>query len=427
MNIKVDSKKVTRGDTFIAIGNGHNYIEEAIKNGASKVIVEHGIYDVETIIVEDTHKYLVDYLYDNYYETISKVKLIGVTGTNGKTTTCYLIYQALNKLGIKCAYIGTIGFYINDEIRPLRNTTPDIYEIYDMLLECVNNDIFYVSMECSSQGLDMNRLERLKFEYGIYTNLTSEHLDYHKTMDNYALAKLKLFKNCNKRIINIDDSYSKIFLTNDCITYSLSGNYKIDMKGTTFNYKDKIYHTNLIGVHNIYNLLSVLCLLDDLHLDCKVIENLSCPVGRMDVVKYKDNLIIIDYAHTPDAVSNILNSVKELNPNNIITILGCGGNRDKYKRPIMGSIAVSNSSYTIITSDNPRDEDPSIIANDMIQTLDKKTYEILLNREKAIIKGIQMLKNSDILLVLGKGHETYQTINGIRYDFDDKKIVLDNI
>ena len=434
MNIKDDSRKVNKGDIFVAlkkVNDGHEYVLEAIKNGASKVVVEDGDYEAETIKVKDTHEYLVNYLYDNYYDKIKKLKLIGMTGTNGKTTTCFLIYQALNKLGIKCAYIGTIGFYLDKKIKLLNNTTPDILEIYELLLECVDNDCEYVVMECSSQALDMHRLDKLEFKYGIFSNLTMDHLDYHKTLENYIKAKQKLFDKVTiKTLVNSDDKYKNYFIRDNTITYGLNGDYKlsdINLKERTFKVNNITYKTKLIGKHNIYNLLVVIALLSELKLNTKVIEELTCPPGRMDIVNYKDNMIVIDYAHTPDAVSKILDSVKELEFNKIITIIGCGGDRDSFKRPIMSKIACDNSDYVIFTNDNPRYENPNNIISDMLHNLDKFNYEIILNREKAIIKGIQMLKKNDILLVLGKGHENYQIINGVKHHFDDKEIVLKNI
>lgn len=434
MNIKDDSRKVNKGDIFVALKkfhDGHEYVLEAIKNGASKVVVEEGDYEVETIKVKNTHEYLVNYLYDNYYDKIKKLKLIGMTGTNGKTTTCFLIYQALNKLGIKCAYIGTIGFYLNKKIKVLNNTTPDILEIYELLLECVDNDCEYVVMECSSHALDMHRLYGLQFQYGIFSNLTQDHLDYHKTLENYIKAKQKLFDQVTiKTLVNSDDKYKDYFIRDNTITYGLNGDYKlsdINLKERTFKVNNITYKTKLIGKHNIYNLLVVIALLSELKLNTKVIEELTCPPGRMDIVNYKDNMIVIDYAHTPDAVSKILDSVKELEFNKIITIIGCGGDRDSFKRPIMSKIACDNSDYVIFTNDNPRYENPNNIISDMLHNLDKFNYEIILNREKAIIKGIQMLEKNDILLVLGKGHENYQIINGIKHHFDDKEIVLKNI
>lgn len=437
LNIKDDSRKIKKGDTFIALkkeNDGHDYILDAINNGATKIIAEHGNYEVETMIVSDTHKYLVDYLYENYYDKIKKLKLIGMTGTNGKTTTCFLIYQALNKLNIKCAYIGTIGFYLDKKVRNLNNTTPDILEIYELLLECLENGVEYVVMECSSQALAMHRLDRLKFNYGIFSNITEDHLDYHKTMDDYVKAKQILFSNVTfKTFVNYDDPYKEYFMRENSVTYGLNGgdyhlkDYEITLNGSTFKVNGISYKTKLIGKHNLYNVLVVISFLSELNLDSQIVSELTCPPGRMDMISKDGNLVIVDYAHTPDAVEKIIDTVRELNPNKIITIIGCGGDRDSFKRPIMSHLACTGSDYVIFTNDNPRGENPNNIISDMLHNLDKYNYEIILNRKKAIIKGIQMLDKNDILLLLGKGHENYQIIDGVKYDFDDRKIVLENI
>jgi len=438
LNIKIDSRKVVRGDTFIAIreinGDGHKYVEDAIKNGAITVIVEEGEYSVNTIIVNDTKKYLEEYLENNYYDKIKKLKLIGMTGTNGKTTTCYLIYQALNKLGIKCAYIGTLGFY-TDEEKQLSNTTPNLYEIYNMLLECATKDYEYVVMEVSSQGLSMGRVNTLLFDYVIFSNLTQDHLDYHKTMDNYAIEKQKLFNMTRDAIaiINNDDKYKDYFLLdNKNITYGkTNSDYNINnidttLDGTNFKLNDDEYFTNLIGEYNIYNLSIVIILLKCLNIKgiYNIIKELTPPKGRMDIVKYNGNNIIIDYAHTPDAVEKIIKEVSKIKHNRVITIVGCGGNRDKTKRPVMGLIATQTSDYVIFTSDNPRYEKPKKILKDITCKLDNKNYKIIINRKKAIKRGIQILKKNDILLLLGKGHEEYQIIGSKKYPFSDKNIVL---
>ena len=231
MNIKIDSRCVKEGDTFIAIrginDDGHKYVIDAINNGATTVIVEEGEYSVNTIVVKDTKKYLEEYLENNYYDKIKKLKLIGMTGTNGKTTTCYLIYQALNKVGIKCAYIGTLGFY-TEEQRILSNTTPNLYEMYNMLLECIDKGYEYVVMEVSSQGISMGRVNTLIFDYVIFSNLTQDHLDYHGTMQSYVLEKQKLFIMTNESIaiINNDDEYKDYFLLdNKNITYGKTNRY----------------------------------------------------------------------------------------------------------------------------------------------------------------------------------------------------------
>lgn len=438
MNIKIDSRKVNPGDTFIALrginNDGHKYVLDAIKRGANTVIVEDGEYSVNTIKVTDTNRYLEEYLENNYYDDIKNIKLIGITGTNGKTTTCYLIYQALNKIGIKCAYIGTLGFFINNIETPLNNTTPNLYEIYDMLLKCVQNNIEYVVMEVSSQGLSMGRVNTLIFDYVIFSNLTQDHLDYHKNMENYVLEKQKLFKMTNNSyaLINIDDKYSNYFiLDNKNITYGKNSNdYKIsnikcDINGSSFKINDEEYYTKLIGEYNIYNITIVIILLKLLNVNNikEIVKELNSPSGRMDIIKYNDNTIIVDYAHTPDAVEKIITNVSKLKHNRIITIIGCGGNRDKKKRPIMGDIATKYSDYVLFTSDNPRYENPRKILKNITCKLDKKNYKTIVNRKKAIKKGIQLLKKDDILLLLGKGHESYQIIKGKKKDFNDKEIV----
>lgn len=441
--IKCDSRKVNKGDIFIALrginSDGHDYIEEAIKNGATKIIAEHGNYEVETIIVENTREYLNKYLYDNYYSEIKDLKIIGITGTNGKTTTCYLLYQALNMLNIKCAYIGTLGFYNLEYQCELNNTTPDILDLYEMLLYCSKNNYQYVAMEVSSQGLAYNRLANILFDYAIFTNLTEDHLDYHQNMDNYIKAKQKLFnqlKTNSITIINSDDMYHEYFKQENSLTYGfknsdhLINNYQESLLGSSFTLNNQEYQTKLIGKHNIYNLSIVIIILETMKFNYETIYNVILKLehakGRMDAIKYKDNLIIIDYAHTPDAVEKIINCVRNLGKK-IITIIGCGGNRDKQKRPIMGKIATKLSDYVIFTSDNPRNEDPHSIIQDIIQKLDTNNYEIEENREKAIKKGIQKLKNNDILLLLGKGHENYQIINDKKYPFSDMEMVLKNI
>ena len=450
MNIKTDSRKVKKGDTFVALktlnNDGHEYVEEAILNGAETVVVEHGLYSVNTLVVNDTKTYLIHILKERYYDQIKHLKLIGMTGTNGKTTTCYLIYEALCKLNKKVAYIGTIGFYANgDKIKELNNTTPEINEMYEMLLYCTENNIEYVVMEVSSHALSMRRVEGLEFDYAIFSNLTKDHLDYHLDMKSYALAKQKLFsmlKENGKAIVNIDDDYKNYFLLkeNNNITYGFLESdyqiidYNIHTSGSNFKIKVKQeieLESPLLGKHNVYNILVMTIVLLNEGFMVEQVKSLmlelKAPTGRMDTIIYDTNRIIIDYAHTPDAVKNVINAVKELNPNHIYTIIGCGGNRDKTKRPEMAKIATDLSDYAIFTSDNPRLEDPNDIIDDMIKNLQNTNYETIVNRKNAIIKGIQKLENNDILLVLGKGHETYQIIGKEKLEFDDKQIILEII
>ena len=449
MNIKYNSKKIQKGNTFIALktnNDGHKYINDAIKNGATKIVAEYGSYPVETLLVDNTKEYLVKYLYENYYQEIKDLKLIGITGTNGKTTTCMLLHNMLNMLGRKTAYIGTNGFYINKFIKELPNTTPEILDIYELLIEAKKEGCEFVCIEASSHGLAQNRLENLKFDYAIFTNLTHEHLDYHKTMKNYALAKQKLFtmlRNNKYAIINNDDNYKNYFILkeNNNITYSFTKgdyyikDYQITSSHSTFKVinknKEYTFTTKLLGKHNIYNSLASIIVLNKIGYSFEEINNVltivSGPKGRMENISYNNNNIIIDYAHTPDGIANVLNTAKELHPNKIITIVGCGGGTgsDRTKRSEMGNLVLSLSDKTIFTNDNPRDEDPNQIINDLLKEKINNNYIIELDRKKAINKGINMLTNNDILLILGKGHENYQIIGNNKTHFNDKETVLE--
>lgn len=431
MNIKDNSKKVNEGDIFIALDNGDKYIEEAISNGASTIICNKGDYSVKTIRVKDTRKYLIEYLNNNYYKEIEDINIIGITGTNGKTTTSYLIYQALNILGSKCAYIGTIGFYIDDKICDLNNTTPDLIDLYEMILEAKRKGCKNIVMEVSSHALSLGRVDALRFNFALFTNLTCEHLNYHKTMKEYFKAKkklLKLMKKDGKIIINNDDNYMKKIKYN-AIKVGIKGDYIIgDYKYTNktkFYLNNKRYEMNLLGIYNIYNMAFCIVVLENMGYTKlnRVIKKLDAPSGRMEIIEAEGKKAIVDYAHTPDAVEKILNAVKEFAKNKIYVIIGCGGNRDKSKRPIMADIACSLADYVIFTSDNPRFEEPIDIINDMIKNLDKTNYQVIVNREIAIEKGIQLINNNDILIVLGKGHEKYQIIKDNKVYFDDVEII----
>lgn len=446
IKIKTDSRKVVDGDTFVALpgisSDGHNYIETAIENGATKIIAQHGEYKVPTVIVPDTRVYLNDLLKQEYGYVINDMKIIGITGTNGKTTSCFLTYQILNKLGIKCAYIGTIGFYLKDKVRNLPNTSVDIADLYGLLVEAYENDYKYVCLEVSSQGLSMDRFKTISFDIAAFTNLTQDHLDYHKTMNNYCLAKQQLFKQLKKdgkAIINADDKYKDYYLLkdNNNITFGLNGDYKIDdLKFTNkysmldYSYQNKNYQikTNLIGEYNIYNLLTAIVICHELGLDLNkinsVLDNLNMPSGRMERIDYNNNLIIVDYAHTPDAISNIIKTIKPICKGNLYVTFGCTGSRDKTKRPIMTNIVLENVTKAIITIDDPHDEDPSDIVKDMLNGITFNNYEVCLDRKKAIHKGINLLKDNDILLILGKGHEEFIIFKDKKIPFNDKKEVL---
>ena len=445
--IQVDSRKVKKGDTFVAIKglyvDGHDYIEKAILAGAREVIAEYGEYSVPTILVKDTREYLAKYLKEQYNEQLSKIKFIGITGTNGKTTSCYLIYQALTKLGVKTAYIGTIGFYVDGKVKDLDNTTPDLIDLYEMFDYCIKNEVKVIAMEISSHALSLGRVMGIEFDYAAFTNLTQDHLDFHKSLENYEQAKLILFKNLRNdkvAVINSDDKYYKDFCLkeNNNILYGLNdlADYKItkyslhiDSVEFSFKYKNKEYDVklNIPGKYNIYNYMNLLIILNKMGYSLEKIINLSstlkAPSGRFETLRYKDSVIIIDYAHTPDAVLNILDNVLEYKKGKVITIIGCGGDRDKTKRPIMGEIATSKSDFVIFTDDNPRTEDNHLIMNDIISGVKKDNYMIKYDRKEAIFEGLKKLEKNDILLILGKGHEDYQVINHDKIHFSDLETV----
>lgn len=448
INIKSDSRKVKPGDTFIALrglsSDGHDYIEQAIKNGAAKIIAEEGNYSVPTEIVPDTREYLENYLSENYGHILDKMNLIGVTGTNGKTTTCFLLYQALNLSGSKTAYMGTIGFYIDQKICNLSNTTPDITEIYEMIVTAYEQGCKNMVLEVSSQGIAYRRVAGIKFDYAVFTNLTKDHLDYHQTMENYALAKQQLFKALKpngKAIINIDDQYKNYFLleNNHNITYGFNeSDYQIidhclDGEITTFKYKHqgeiKTLNSKLIGKYNVYNLMAATAVLTEMGFDddklVKIIPELKAPSGRLDSIRYKINNIIIDYAHTPDAIENVINTVREVTKGNIYVVFGCTGDRDRTKRPIMLDIVTEKCKYAIVTNDDPHTEDPNQIVADMTRGITRDNYEVILDRKAAIIKGINLLNENDTLLILGKGHEEYMIIGKEKIPFNDRKVVME--
>ncbi|MDD3453800.1 MAG: UDP-N-acetylmuramoyl-L-alanyl-D-glutamate--2,6-diaminopimelate ligase [Bacilli bacterium] len=446
LDIQSDSRKIKKGDTFIAvkceINDGHQYIDKAIENGASKIIAERGNYSVDTLIVEDTREYLNNYLKENYNKYLDEMTIIGITGTNGKTTTAYILYQALNQLGTKACYIGTMGFYLDKKVMSLPNTSVDICDTYDLIMKAYDAGYRTIIMEVSSHALANGRLQTMNFDYAVFTNLTQDHLDHHKTMENYALAKQILFKKLKKNgkaLINFDDSYKNTFMLkeNKNITFGLNGgdynvkNLIMDSKRSNFDYihnKEAINITSkLIGRYNIYNIIGALTILFEMGYDAKkiaeVIKDVKTPDGRMDTIECKNNMIIIDYAHTPDGLENFISTVKEFTKGNIYIVFGCTGDRDRSKRPLMTNIVGKYAKKFIITNDDPHFEDPNQIVEDMLKDNQYQNYEICLDRKEAIIKGIELLQENDALLILGKGHEEVMIIGKDRIPFNDKKTV----
>lgn len=442
---ETNSKLVKPGQVFVAISghtvDGHDYIEEAIKNGASKVIGEKDLkLDILYEKVNNTSEYLKNALVNEYSKEVNQLKIIGVTGTNGKTTSCYLTYQILLKLGVNAAYLGTIGYYSKNKHIELNNTTPDILTLYKIFLEALDEKIEYLVMEVSSHALSFERIAGLKFICAAFTNLTEDHLDYHKTMDAYLNEKLKIINYLDDNayiLLNSDDvSSAKFMIHKNYKTFGLDGNYKIlnyeilpDHTNLEFSYDNKTYQvtTNLTSKFNIYNYLTSLSILNTIGFKIESIiditKDIYPPKGRCETYKVGKGYAVVDYAHTPDAVEKVIEAYTELKKNRIITIIGCGGDRDPIKRPIMGNIATKLSDYVIFTNDNPRTEDPKKIMNDIIKDNHSTNYEVIYNRKEAIIKGIEMMNNDDILLVLGKGHEDYQIIGHDKIHFDDAEII----
>lgn len=447
-DLEFDSRKIKQGDVFIAlegsIVDGHTFISKAIENGAKTILVEKDVDKVEGInyFLVDGLREKMGIIASNFYGyPQNQLKIVGVTGTNGKTTTTYILESILGEKNV--ARIGTVEYKIGDEIIPAPNTTPSSLEIIKICKKALEKNIKYLIMEVSSHGLDIGRVNMLRFEAGIFTNLTLDHLDYHKTMENYYLAKRKLFdlvKDKKNSIINIDDEYGKRYLeyTNG-ISYGIGqGNIQGEIKQitregqeVTIKIFEKEYKINLrlLGRYNLSNLLGAIGAVKTLGLsDEEIISKIPLihgAPGRFEPVKIdRDFTVIVDYAHTGDALENILKSINEFKTNRVITVFGCGGDRDKTKRPIMGGIAEKYSDIVIVTSDNPRTEDPEEIIKDIVVGLTKENHIIEIHREKAIEKAISLAEKNDIILIAGKGHENYQVIGREKIHFDDKEEVI---
>lgn len=442
--ITCNSNEIKKGYLFIAIkGNihdGNDYIEEAFNKKASYVISDSvsgdGVLKIENI--KDIKASLFYHFY-NYPQ--NKLKIIGVTGTNGKTSVAYILYNLLNKLGSKTMYIGTLGVYDNDYYRETNNTTPDCDILAGEFYKAVKRKTKYVVMEVSSHALSFNRVKHIDFKGAIYTNLTHEHLDYHLTMENYLLAKQKLFNDLKEdsfAIINYDDKYHydiEKFTKGKIVHYGLEknenriSNISRGLEGVIFNlgnYQD--ITSKLLGVINVYNLSAAFLCAKELGYDevliKEKIKEIDTINGRLEKI-YNDNYgVILDYAHTPDAMEKVLVEIKPLVSNRLIVLFGCGGNRDTTKRPLMGEIASSYADVVYITSDNPRNEKPLMIIKDILKGC-KNENKIVIeqDRELAIKKALLEIENGDILMVLGRGHEQYQIINNEYIKFSDKEMI----
>ena len=441
--LRVNSKKVKPGDTFLALQgpytDGHDYIGEAIDKGAACIIATHGEYPVKTIITEDTRTYLSNYLKELNLEKLEKIKLIAVTGTYGKTVTSDLLYQLLNSLNIKTAYIGTNGFYLDGKIKKTSSTTPDIYEIYELIGEAVDSECEIVIIETSSNAIAQRHIEGLRFDAAIFTNFTpNKYVDKNKYL-NDKIEPFKMLKKNGYAIINKSDPYYEYFVLpqNTNIFYGPNDtNYPINIINANYEYTEFTVASNLIkipliGKFNVYNYVPAYIIAKILNIDDETILSSTLSLhpadGRFDTIKYKNNLIIIDYAHDLDGIKNIIKKTKEISKGKIITIIGSGGERRQDQRPAIGKLVTDSSDYAIFTTDNPRHENEEEIIDSMIANITKENFQTITSRKEAIKKGISMLENEDILLILGKGHEDSQIIGSDEFPFKDRDEVLKNI
>jgi UDP-N-acetylmuramoyl-L-alanyl-D-glutamate--2,6-diaminopimelate ligase len=454
-DLQIDSRKVKAGSCFIAIkGNtidGHTHIDNAISKGATVIICEQfpaSINEhVHYIQIEDTTKD-TGTIAANFYDNPSqKLKLVGVTGTNGKTTVATLLYKLFTSLGFSCGLISTVNNIVNDTIIPSTHTTPDPISLNELLSKMVDSKCSYAFMEVSSHAVHQHRISGLVFEGGLFTNITHDHLDYHKTFDEYIRVKKSFFDHLPSKafaITNADDKRGMVMLQNTkAKKYAYSLRTLADFKGKILEnsltglqmtINDIEVHFKLIGTFNAYNLLAVFgaatCLGQDKHDVLQYLSNLSGAEGRFEyIVSKRESIIgIIDYAHTPDALLNVLATIKNLRQGNeqIITVVGCGGDRDKTKRPLMAEVCCEHSDKIIFTADNPRSEDPLEIIKDMeagVNVTCKRKYLSIPNRKEAIKTAVSLAQKEDIILVAGKGHEKYQDIKGVKHPFDDKAIL----
>ena len=454
--IEFDSRKIVQDDVFVAIrgavSDGHAFISKAISLGAIAIVcdalpevLEAGITYVQ---VKDTNKAMA-YMAANYFEDPSKyLKLVGITGTNGKTTIASLLYQLFKKAGHKVGLISTVKIMVDTVEYKATHTTPDSITINHFLNEMKLAGVEYCFMEVSSHGIHQKRTDALHFVGGIFTNLSHDHLDYHATFAEYRDVKKSFFDNLPATafsITNADDKNGAVMVQNTVSkkrTYALKSfaDYRAQilenqLSGLLLKINDNEVWVKLIGTFNAYNLLAIYGAAVELGMDSlealRLLSELESVSGRFQFIVSKDKITaIVDYAHTPDALENVLKTINAIRTQNeqLITVVGCGGNRDKTKRPIMGGIATDLSTKAIFTTDNPRDEVPEVILKEMEEGVAPQNFKKLLtivDRLQAIKTACQLAQPNDIILIAGKGHETYQEVHGVRHDFDDLKIVTD--
>lgn len=451
-----DSRKVIENSLYIAIkgtlSDGHQYISSAIEKGAQAIVCEvlpeqkeEGI----TYIKVENSSEVLGLLASNFYGNPSKdLILIGVTGTNGKTSVSTLLFDVFQKMGYLSALISTVEYRIGNEVFPSTHTTPDIVTLNKILAKAVEQGCQYAFMEVSSHGIHQGRINGLNFRIAGFTNITHDHLDYHKTFLDYLNTKKRFFDELPQTavaITNVDDKNGLVMLQNTKAkkkTYALKtlADYQgklleADFNGMLLNFNGKEFWTTLTGKFNVYNLLLVFAIVRELGFEeneiLTTISQLKRVNGRFETLKSEGGIVfVVDYAHTPDALENILDSINDIRTKKerLITVFGCGGNRDKEKRPEMGKVATRKSTLAIITSDNPRTEDPMQIIKEIeagVEPQNFSKYTTIPDRKEAIKMAIKFAEPKDVILVAGKGHETYQEINGVRHHFDDKEVILE--
>jgi UDP-N-acetylmuramoyl-L-alanyl-D-glutamate--2,6-diaminopimelate ligase len=452
--IHFDSRKIKEKDVFVAIrgvvSDGHEFIATAISNGALAIVCDTFpdtiVVGVTYIQVKDTNKALA-FMAANFYDSpSSKLKLVGITGTNGKTTVASLLYQLFKRAGYKVGLLSTVKILVDEVEYKATHTTPDSLTINYYLNEMIANGVEYCFMEVSSHGVHQKRTEALHFSGGVFTNLSHDHLDYHPTFSEYRDVKKSFFDHLPKTafsLSNIDDKNGQIMLQNTQarkLTYALKSfaNYKAQilenqLSGLLLKINENEVWVRLIGTFNAYNLLAIYGTAVELGLEpfetLRYLSELESVSGRFQfIISNAKITAIVDYAHTPDALENVLKTINDIRTKNeqLITVIGCGGDRDKTKRPIMADIASTLSDKAIITSDNPRTENPETIIAEMEEGVAPQNYKktiAIVDRKQAIKTACQLAQPNDIILIAGKGHETYQEIQGVRHDFDDMKIV----
>lgn len=448
--ITCDSRHVTKGCVFVCINgaavDGHKFASSAYENGAAVIVCEKDVGLPNQIFVEDSRREFAELCAGWFGHPAEKLKIIGVTGTNGKTSVSYMLKAILERCGKKVGLVGTIQNMICDETLPSKNTTPSAYELQSMFSLMVAAGCEYCVMEVSSHALDQDRIYGINFEAAMFTNLTQDHLDYHITMDNYLKAKKKLFYRCKTAVMNSDDRYfGEMSDSLPCrvVTYSIKGNAdavaeNIVLKpdGTEFDYNSAAgkcrIKTAVGGKFTPYNAMCAAACAEQLGMPLEKIAEafaaMSGVKGRAEVVPTgRDFTVIIDYAHTPDGLENILKTFAECEKNRLIVLFGCGGDRDRTKRPKMGAIAAENADYVIVTSDNPRTEKPMSIINDILEGMKncRVPYEVIENRTEAIKKAVQIAGKGDIIVLAGKGHETYQILKSGTVHLDEREIVAE--